>query len=664
MLPSEIPWVLYEGSGDRGPFPLVVDGTPISFADVAHIRVTRFATDGTATLLVNGTDYQLSATAALPDLNDVTRAVTAANLTLKIVQPVLAIGEYILIERVAPADQALSYTQAGGFSSSSSERNLDAIVRVIQQMRVAISRGISTNRLDGIPAEPLEIPTVADRADKFFYFDADGNPALASPSVGLGDLISSNNLSDLDSPSAARTNLGLTSLATTAPSSVFFVANNLSEGNAATMRANLGVYSTAQADALITTHVALSDPHTQYARKAVTNSFSQPQTFAGIDITSGNLQSGNGLHQYFNTNVSYIRSLENGVAWRGFQIDGSQLDLNVSSAGLVTVGSGGLSVSGRVTITSTLPQFVISETDQGTDGKNWDVTVNGGALTVRALNDALNSATNLVTFTRSGMTLTTARWGATMTPAANDGNAIGEPSVAWSDAYFATGAVLGFGNGNYNVTHSSNQLAFSGNLKWGNTSQGTLTYGGSNAYIDSSGAIYLRPTSGSLLVVTETALVDRGSAGASLLYVGGANNQGANIAVRANSGQSRGIVFGTGVSSARWYMEATSTAESGGNAGSDFVLSSWTDAGGYLSAPLSITRSTGIATFGAAIIAGGPVRLASYTVAGLPAGSTGDTAYASNGRKNGEGAGAGTGVLVFKDGTAWRACDTGATVAA
>ena len=59
-----------------------------------------------------------------------------------------------------------------------------------------------------------------------------------------------------------------------------------------------------------------------------------------------------------------------------------------------------------------------------------------------------------------------------------------------------------------------------------------------------------------------------------------------------------------------------------------------------------------------------PWGLASYTVAALPAGTAGDTAYASNGRKNGEGAGAGTGVLVFKDGTAWRACDTGATVAA
>ena len=53
------------------------------------------------------------------------------------------------------------------------------------------------------------------------------------------------------------------------------------------------------------------------------------------------------------------------------------------------------------------------------------------------------------------------------------------------------------------------------------------------------------------------------------------------------------------------------------------------------------------------------------TVANLPTGATaGDLAFASNGRKNGEGGGSGTGVLVFYDGTAWRAVDTGATVAA
>jgi parallel beta-helix repeat protein len=54
-----------------------------------------------------------------------------------------------------------------------------------------------------------------------------------------------------------------------------------------------------------------------------------------------------------------------------------------------------------------------------------------------------------------------------------------------------------------------------------------------------------------------------------------------------------------------------------------------------------------------------------YTVAALPTSAIGaaQLAYASNGRKNGEGSGAGTGVLVFRDGSAWRACDTGATVA-
>lgn len=70
------------------------------------------------------------------------------------------------------------------------------------------------------------------------------------------------------------------------------------------------------------------------------------------------------------------------------------------------------------------------------------------------------------------------------------------------------------------------------------------------------------------------------------------------------------------------------------------------------------------ARLGAANTFTNPQRLPSYTVAGLPAGAAGDIAFTSNGRKNGEGAGAGTGVLVFHDGTAWRACDTGATVAA
>jgi hypothetical protein len=55
----------------------------------------------------------------------------------------------------------------------------------------------------------------------------------------------------------------------------------------------------------------------------------------------------------------------------------------------------------------------------------------------------------------------------------------------------------------------------------------------------------------------------------------------------------------------------------------------------------------------------------SVTVANLPATKpAGARIFASNGRKNGEGVGAGTGVLCFGDGTNWCACDTGAPVAA
>ena len=80
-----------------------------------------------------------------------------------------------------------------------------------------------------------------------------------------------------------------------------------------------------------------------------------------------------------------------------------------------------------------------------------------------------------------------------------------------------------------------------------------------------------------------------------------------------------------------------------------------------------LARVAGFDTDTAAVIAysrpGIAHHLGAFTVAGLPAGAAGYQAYATNGRKSGEGAGAGTGVPVFHDGTAWRTAD-GATVAA
>jgi hypothetical protein len=53
-----------------------------------------------------------------------------------------------------------------------------------------------------------------------------------------------------------------------------------------------------------------------------------------------------------------------------------------------------------------------------------------------------------------------------------------------------------------------------------------------------------------------------------------------------------------------------------------------------------------------------------YTVAGLPAGSAAMVAYASDGRKVGEGAGAGTGVPCYFSGAQWRRYSDDSVVAA
>ena len=57
--------------------------------------------------------------------------------------------------------------------------------------------------------------------------------------------------------------------------------------------------------------------------------------------------------------------------------------------------------------------------------------------------------------------------------------------------------------------------------------------------------------------------------------------------------------------------------------------------------------------------------VAQFTVAGLPAGgTTQNIALATDGRKPAEGVGAGTGMLVFYDGTAWRSSADGTTIQA
>jgi hypothetical protein len=85
---------------------------------------------------------------------------------------------------------------------------------------------------------------------------------------------------------------------------------------------------------------------------------------------------------------------------------------------------------------------------------------------------------------------------------------------------------------------------------------------------------------------------------------------------------SRYLVFDTnGVP--RWTIQANATDETGSNAGSDFVISSWSDAGSTLSNVLGITRSTGAVnipgtlTVNTSLTVNGPLVSGAITASGM-----------------------------------------------
>jgi hypothetical protein len=56
----------------------------------------------------------------------------------------------------------------------------------------------------------------------------------------------------------------------------------------------------------------------------------------------------------------------------------------------------------------------------------------------------------------------------------------------------------------------------------------------------------------------------------------------------------------------RWSITlGNSTTEAGSNAGSDFTLDRYNDAGTYIDSPIAIARSTGILTLSASMVIGG-----------------------------------------------------------
>lgn len=77
------------------------------------------------------------------------------------------------------------------------------------------------------------------------------------------------------------------------------------------------------------------------------------------------------------------------------------------------------------------------------------------------------------------------------------------------------------------------------------------------------------------------------------------------IRISGPAATSRELQFATGTNSERWTLITSTASESGSNAGSNFQINSFSDGGTYLATPLTITRSTGNATFSGAVTANG-----------------------------------------------------------
>lgn len=105
------------------------------------------------------------------------------------------------------------------------------------------------------------------------------------------------------------------------------------------------------------------------------------------------------------------------------------------------------------------------------------------------------------------------------------------------------------------------------------------------------------------------------------------------VVVDGAAGSTRAY-YGTTAGSVRWEMDlGNATAEGGSNAGSDYALKRYTDAGALIDTPMSISRKTGVVTFSQAPIfpGGGYLPLSGGTLTGALGGTAATFSGALNG---------------------------------
>ena len=172
---------------------------------------------------------------------------------------------------------------------------------------------------------------------------------------------------------------------------------------------------------------------------------------------------------------------------------------------------------------------------------------------------------------------------------------------------------------NLNATAGNHRMIYSqtsASVRWGLSLGNSTTEGGSNAgsdfalyrYSDTAGylgnPLFVARATGNVSMENSLSVAGTLTVGNNVtITIAGGGFTAQSIYLTAAAGNFRQHAYQTS-GNLRWLWQCDGTAESGGSAGSNLSLTSWSDAGGNLGQVLSVVRSTRVVTFGVAIVNG------------------------------------------------------------